>query len=156
MLRLTLIIAISLFLVSCGSGPDQSTQAEKSGQENYDFPWYNPEISFEERVKLLINEMTLEEKISQMTHDAAPIERLGVTEYNWWSEALHGGARAGRATVFRLGIGLGARWGVVVRLGVAGAVGADPGNRGDDIAQRCGIIVVEALARRWPGSGRPR
>jgi beta-glucosidase len=49
---------------------------------------------------MLIDEMTLEEKISQLTYDAAPIERLGVPEYNWWSEALHGVARNGRATVF--------------------------------------------------------
>ncbi len=52
--------------------------------------------------------MTLEEKISQMTHDAAPIERLGVPEYNWWNEALHGVARNGRATVFPQPIGLAA------------------------------------------------
>ncbi len=108
MLRKIFILTISIFLVSCGSAPDQGAQTEKSGQETYDFPWYNPEISFEERVKLLIDEMTLEEKISQMTHDAAPIERLGVSEYNWWSEALHGVARNGRATVFPQPIGLGA------------------------------------------------
>lgn len=75
---------------------------------NYDYPWYDPDISFEERVQLLISEMTLEEKISQLTHDAAAIERLGVPEYNWWSEALHGVARNGRATVFPQPIGLAA------------------------------------------------
>ena len=32
---------------------------------------------------------------------AAPaIPRLGVPAYEWWNEALHGVARAGRATVF--------------------------------------------------------
>ena len=33
-------------------------------------------------------------------NQAPAIERLGVPEYNWWSEGLHGLARAGIATVF--------------------------------------------------------
>ena len=36
------------------------------------------------------------------------IERLGIPPYNWWNEALHGVARAGRATVFPQAIGLAA------------------------------------------------
>jgi len=31
-------------------------------------------------------------------------------KYNWWSEGLHGIARAGIATVFPQAIGLGATW----------------------------------------------
>jgi hypothetical protein len=30
------------------------------------YPWYNPSISFEERVELLVNNMTIEELIPQM------------------------------------------------------------------------------------------
>jgi beta-glucosidase len=102
--RITLII-LSVFLVSCSSNNSSSDVTESI---EYDFSWYNPEISFEERVQLLIDEMTIEEKISQLTFDAAAIERLGVPEYNWWSEALHGVARNGRATVFPQPIGMGA------------------------------------------------
>jgi beta-glucosidase len=54
--------------------------------------------------------MTLEEKISQMVHDAPAIERLDVPEYNWWNECLHGVGRAGIATVFPQAIGLAATW----------------------------------------------
>lgn len=54
--------------------------------------------------------MTLDEKIGQMMNQAPAIERLGVPEYNWWSEGLHGIARAGIATVFPQAIGLGATW----------------------------------------------
>lgn len=43
-----------------------------------------------------------------MVNDAAAIERLGIQEYNWWNECLHGLARAGKATVFPQSIGLGA------------------------------------------------
>ena len=96
------LLAVALFLYGCNS---MNRSSEQSG---YEFPWYNPEISFEERVQLLIDEMTVEEKISQLMHDAAAIERLGVPEYNWWSEALHGVARSGRATVYPQPIGLAA------------------------------------------------
>lgn len=73
-------------------------------------PWLNTDLGIEERVQRLVDAMTLEEKISQMMHQAPAIERLGVPEYNWWSEGLHGVARAGLATVFPQAIGLGATW----------------------------------------------
>jgi beta-glucosidase len=38
--------------------------------------------------------MTLEEKVNQMVHDAAGVERLGMPDYNWWNEHLHGVGRA--------------------------------------------------------------
>ncbi len=68
----------------------------------------NQEKSFEERTRLLISEMTLDEKISQMSHDASAIERLDVPKYNWWNECLHGLARSGKATVFPQSMGLAA------------------------------------------------
>ncbi|MCL6614780.1 MAG: glycoside hydrolase family 3 protein, partial [Firmicutes bacterium] len=65
-------------------------------------------LSFEERAADLVSRMTLEEKVSQMLHDAPAIERLGIPAYNWWNECLHGVARAGIATVFPQAIGLAA------------------------------------------------
>lgn len=65
-------------------------------------------LSFKERAKALVAEMTLEEKVFQTLHGAAAIERLGIKAYNWWNEALHGVARAGVATVFPQAIGLAA------------------------------------------------
>ena len=53
-----------------------------------------------EFAKKLVSQMTLEEKMSQMLYDSPAIERLGIPEYNWWNEALHGVARAGDATVY--------------------------------------------------------
>jgi beta-glucosidase len=73
-------------------------------------PWLNTSLSIPERVDLLVARMTLEEKIAQMMHQAPAIPRLGIPEYNWWSEGLHGVARAGLATVFPQAIGLGATW----------------------------------------------
>ena len=58
----------------------------------------------------LVDKMTLEEMAEQLRYDAPAIERLGVNEYNWWSEGLHGVARAGSATVFPQAIGMAASW----------------------------------------------
>jgi beta-glucosidase len=62
------------------------------------------------RVDSLVRQMTLEEKVSQMQDAAPAIDRLGIPEYNWWNEALHGVARSGLATVFPQAIGLAATW----------------------------------------------
>ena len=55
---------------------------------------------FSAKAAELVDKMTLEEAASQLRYDAPAIERLGIPEYNWWSEGLHGLARAGTATVF--------------------------------------------------------
>src|SRR5918993_4133046 len=73
-------------------------------------PYRDPSLPVARRVDDLVSRMTLEEKISQMMNGAAAIERLGVPEYDWWNEALHGVARAGIATVFPQAIGLAATW----------------------------------------------
>ena len=67
---------------------------------------------FEERAADLVARMTVAEKASQLVNDAAAIPRLGVREYNWWSEGLHGVAAAGYATVFPQAIGLAASFDV--------------------------------------------
>lgn len=55
---------------------------------------------YREAANALVAQMTLDEKILQLCHTAPAIERLGIRAYNWWSEALHGAARCGNATVF--------------------------------------------------------
>ena len=63
-----------------------------------------------DRARALVAQMTLEEKASQLQHDSPAIPRLGIPAYNWWSEGLHGVARADVATVFPQAIGLAATW----------------------------------------------
>src|SRR5258706_5938288 len=60
------------------------------------------------RVADVVAPMTLEEKAGQLRHNAPAIPRLGIPKYNWWSEGLHGVARAGYATVFPQAIALAA------------------------------------------------
>ena len=73
-------------------------------------PYRDPSLPIEKRVDDLVSRMTLEEKVRQMQHTAPAIPRLGVPSYDWWSEALHGVARSGYATVFPQAIGMAATW----------------------------------------------
>ena len=61
-----------------------------------------------ERAKDLIEKMSVEELLSQLRYNAPSIPRLGIPQYDWWNEGLHGAARSGTATVFPQGIGLAA------------------------------------------------
>ena len=66
--------------------------------------------SIRERVDALVSQMTLEEKVGQTVMEIRPVERLGIKNYDWWNECLHGVGRAGTATVFPQAIGLAAMW----------------------------------------------
>jgi beta-glucosidase len=70
--------------------------------------YLDPSQPVEARVNDLVGRMTLEEKASQLVNQARAIPRLQVPAYDWWSEALHGVANAGTATVFPEPIGLAA------------------------------------------------
>jgi len=63
-----------------------------SHTENYEY--------FRKQAEELVSKMTVEEAAEQLRHNAPAIERLGIPAYNWWSEGLHGVARAGTATMF--------------------------------------------------------
>ena len=76
----------------------------------------------ESLIKSLIDSMTTEEKISQLLHQSPAVERLGIPEYNWWNEALHGVARAGAATVFPQAIGLAASFDREMVKSIASAI----------------------------------
>lgn len=70
------------------------------------FKWKNSD--HDKKARELVGQMTVEEAGEQLLHRAPANVRLGIPEYNWWSEGLHGVARAGTATVFPQAIGLAA------------------------------------------------
>ena len=77
-----------------------------AAQENFLFR--NNKAPIETRVRDLLGELSLEEKISLLGYNSKPVPRLGIPAYNWWNEGLHGVARAGKATVFPQAIGMAA------------------------------------------------
>src|SRR4029077_10681954 len=109
--NIVLFCVFVLVTLCAAIAPSASAQQSttNSGADT-DPPYKNPNLSVERRAEDIVARMTLEEKVSQIGHtsDAAP--RLGIPEYNWWNEGLHGVARAGDATVFPQAIGLAATW----------------------------------------------
>ena len=99
-MRRSISITLSLLLISTTQFVSSAAQSGRSDGSS--------EMS--RRVDDLVGKMTLEEKVSQMQNHAVAIPRLGVPEYDWWSEGLHGSARSGYATVFPQAIGLAATW----------------------------------------------
>lgn len=72
------------------------------------YPFRNISLSTEKRVGDLLSRLTVEEKVALMMNQNPAIERLSIPAYDWWNEALHGVARAGRATVFPQAIAMAA------------------------------------------------
>ena len=102
-------------------------------------PYKDRSLPPEERAKDLVSRMTLEEKTSVSMHPSAPIPALGVKAYNWWSEALHGVARNGAATVFPQPIGMAASFDEPLLYEVFTAV-SDEARVKNRIAQESGHI----------------
>jgi beta-glucosidase len=90
---------VFLFLTICLSVSKTSAQ--------YQYPFQNPKLSYEERVENLISLLTPEEKVGLMMNKSASVDRLGIPSYNWWSEACHG-VRQSDYTVYPQPIGMAA------------------------------------------------
>ena len=91
---------VVLVFVVCGFSVAQDQSPE----------YLDPSLSAATRAHDLVSRMTLDEKASQLEDWAVAIPRLGVPDYQTWSEALHGVARSGYATVFPQAIGMAATW----------------------------------------------
>ena len=66
-------------------------------------------LSVEDRLQFLLNNLTLDEKYTQLTNDAPEIYRLGIPSFNWLNDDEHG-VRQSHATTFPDGCGLGGTW----------------------------------------------
>ncbi|MFF3865864.1 glycoside hydrolase family 3 C-terminal domain-containing protein [Micromonospora sp. NPDC001898] len=97
-----------------------------------------PGPSPDARVDGLLARLTLSEKIGLLHQWQAPVERLGLRPFRTGTEALHGVAWLGTATVFPQVIGLASSWNAELVRAVGAAVGdevrakhhADPGRVG--------------------------
>jgi beta-glucosidase len=93
-----------LLFLAASIGPVSGQQAPTGERPAY----LNPALPIDQRVDDLVSRMTVEEKASQFSSTSPAIPRLQIPTYNWWSEALHGVANQGTATVFPQAIGLAA------------------------------------------------
>ncbi len=93
-----------------------------TAQTTYQYPFQDPGLPAEERAFDLVSRLTLQEKVTQFFNYSAAIPRLGIPEYNWWNESLHGVARAGKATVFPQAIALAATFNEELMFDVANAI----------------------------------
>jgi len=73
-------------------------------------PYQDASLPASQRADDLLSRLTLEEKVSLMMDTSPAIPRLGIPQFQWWNEALHGIGRNGYATVFPITMAMAASW----------------------------------------------
>ncbi len=134
------VILGAVLVLACGSGQPAPTVPAPGI-----LPYQNPDLPVDARVADLVARMTLEEKAGQMGNAAPAIPRLGIPAYDWWNEALHGVARAGRATVFPQAIGLAATWDTALIYRIATAISTEARAKHHEAARRGYRGIYEGL-----------
>jgi beta-glucosidase len=133
LLRSWIVIIVASVINSCNSANEKK------------FPFLDANLSIETRVNDLVSRMTLDEKIGQMMNAAPAIPRLGIPEYNWWNECLHGVARAGLATVYPQAIGLGATWDEDMMFRVATSISDEARAKHHNFASKGKRLIYQGL-----------
>ena len=98
--------------------------------------WKNTAQPVRARVEDLVRRLSLAEKVQQMRNTAPAIPRLGIPAYDYWSECLHGVARAGTATVFPQAIGMAAAWDAPLLHEAAGVIATEARAKHNDYAAK--------------------
>lgn len=129
-----------LVLDATGDGPglalDGDGPADARPLDAYVAP--SPDEMFLPRVRELIRQMTLDEKVAQLQNAAPAIPRLGIPAYDYWNESLHGVARNGLATVFPQVIGMSASFDATLVHEVAVAISDEARAKFHDTLRRVG------------------
>lgn len=73
-------------------------------------PYQDASLTAEQRAEDLLGRLTLKEKTRLMMNGSPAITRLGIPQFDWWNEALHGVGRNGFATVFPITMCMAASW----------------------------------------------
>ncbi|MFI9589427.1 glycoside hydrolase family 3 protein [Nonomuraea sp. NPDC052265] len=88
-------------------------------------PFRDPAIPLADRIADLLGRLTIEEKVGLLHQYQAPVERLGLGAFRTGTEALHGLAWLGPATVFPQAVGLASSWDLDLVRRVGEAVGEE-------------------------------
>ena len=111
-------------------------------------PFFDSQLPTEQRVEDLISRLTIEEKAKLMMNSSPAIERLGIPQFEWWNEALHGVGRNGFATVFPITTCMAASWDDALLQKVFDAV-SDEARVKAQQARRSGIIKKYQSLSFW-------
>jgi beta-glucosidase len=85
-------------------------------QEAPKYPFLDVRKPIDVRVADIVSRLTLEEKASLLNNSSAAVPRLGIKEYQYWNEGLHGiaysggGHDIGKFTVFPQAMAIAATW----------------------------------------------
>ncbi|GAA4953049.1 glycoside hydrolase family 3 protein [Streptomonospora halophila] len=90
-----------------------------------DLPFRDPDLPVGERVADLLGRLTRDEKIAMLHQYQPAVPRLDIAEFRTGTEALHGVAWLGEATVFPQSVGLGATWDTDLVKRVGDATGTE-------------------------------
>jgi len=85
----------------------------------------DPGLPLRERADDLLRRLTTDEKIAMLHQRSPGVPRLGLAPFRTGTEALHGAAWLGIATVFPQAVGLGATWDPDLVRAVGAAVGEE-------------------------------
>jgi beta-glucosidase len=95
MIRTAIVAGVAGLMVALALAVPADSTVKARAKAAIDTPIYrDPSYSFAERAADLVSRMTLAQKASQMNSSYSPaIPSLGVPQWGWWNEALHGVAR---------------------------------------------------------------
>ncbi|CAH9077547.1 unnamed protein product [Cuscuta europaea] len=100
-MRLLHSLILSLALLITSTQPAQLPfSCDGSDPHTKSFRFCRTDLSISDRVKDLVSQLTLDEKIAQLVSSAPAIPRIGVPAFEWWSEALHGVSGFGKGISF--------------------------------------------------------
>ncbi|KAL0701058.1 hypothetical protein Bca4012_057180 [Brassica carinata] len=100
----TLLLSILFFICKPSNAQSSSPEFACDVTRNPSLAGYgfcNMGLKAEARVADLVGRLTLEEKIGFLVSKATGVSRLGIPDYNWWSEALHGVSDVGGGSNFK-------------------------------------------------------
>src|SRR5262245_11350615 len=114
----------------------------------------DPQLPVPQRVDSLLRELTLAEKVALLHQYQPPLPRLGIGAFCTGTEALHGLARLGPATVFPQAVGLASTWNPDLVRRVGEAVGDEARGFHHKDPDRAGLnlwapVVNQLRDPRW-------
>lgn len=122
----------------------------------YNYPFQDPSLPLDTRVNDLVSRLTLDEKISLLHQYQPAIPRLGIPAFRTGTEALHGIAWLGNATVFPQNTGLGCTFNTDLIKEIGSAVGDEARgfNKKDPVFNGLSLWAPVLDIQRDPRAGR--